>query len=937
MARKNRPSDFPSDPSQDAGGEDASDYKDESPDPMQDILNDPGMTDDEKDAAIAEKVAERMQIFGAKLASKRDEWVRSRAAQGIDRRWVEDLDQFNGKDNANRAAANMMTSVEQGFPVTSNNAKSTRSTVFVPLTRQKTNMAVARLGDITLPTDDLNFSIQPTPLPRLPSFVTVPGVSPTPVAQAASQAAGGGLMTGAAPAAPAGPAPGAPNPTSTMPGAPTMTAGSMAGSTGMQAPTGAPQSEGATAAQPGIVTPPPVDPSDPDAAMKLKVLAQQAVAKEKADAMSDEIDDCFDECDFNAEQRKAQFNMGLFGVGVLKGPIAIKTCRKAWLKRTDQVGHPYWVLDVQEDLNPHSFSIDPRNIYPDPACGDDVQNGRGIFELEKKSPKQVRELGKQPEYLKQQLVDVLLEGPQVGRAITQIDQDDTDTQSDEIFEHWVYWGEVDRDDLIAAGAMKPTDSESVDDKLRVVSACVEMINSTVVRAYLNPYSDESLPYDMIPWERVPGSVWGYGIPYLMRAQQRVINTAWRMILDNAGVSSGPQIVIKPGVIQPADKQWTITSRKIWYAKDSVDDVKTAFATFEFNMHLDELSKIIELAQQFVDEGTAVPAILQGATAGASGPAKTSGQAQIEQAGANVALKRLVKQYDDCGIKPHVRRYYDYLMEYSDKEEIKGDFQIVALGSSSLIVKDIENQAITNMLALASNPAYSMFIDRKKLFEKALRAQHIDPLDVMNSDAEIQKQVAAAAQQQPPDPRIQAATIVADTNKAKIASSEAIAQKQLDAEAAKATSDREMRIQELQIERDIEILRASQKENTTVAQVKAQLAAVAIKERATTERQIMKHGHDASMAGDAQTADVAQTAMTEHAATTRQVMQHAHDSALADNAQTGTAAVQGATAQHTAAQADLQRAHEVSQTDAQAKTATKIAAMKPKPKAPKGAK
>ena len=113
------------------------------------------------------KKAEKLQSFGSSLSGQRDEWIRSRSSYGVDKRWIEDEDQYNGKDNVNKAASQMMTSVEQGYPVTTQGAKPHRSTVFIGMTRQKTNAAEARLADILLPTDDRNWGIQPTPNPEL--------------------------------------------------------------------------------------------------------------------------------------------------------------------------------------------------------------------------------------------------------------------------------------------------------------------------------------------------------------------------------------------------------------------------------------------------------------------------------------------------------------------------------------------------------------------------------------------------------------------------------------------------------------------------------------------------------------------------------------------------------------------------------------------------
>ena len=101
--------------------------------------------------------------------------------------------------------------------------------------------------------------------------------------------------------------------------------------------------------------------------------------------------------------------------------------------------------------------------------------------------------------------------------------------------------------------------------------------------------------------KISGSCWGYGIPYLLRSQQKVLNAAWRQMMDNSGVSSGPQIVVKPSVITPADKQWQLSSRKIWFSTDDIEDVRKAFTSFEFNSHQNELSGIIKMAAELADQ------------------------------------------------------------------------------------------------------------------------------------------------------------------------------------------------------------------------------------------------------------------------------------------------------------------------------------------------
>jgi len=709
-----------------------------------------------------QKMEERLQAFGHSMSQQRDEWVRSRYSFGVDKRWLEDEDQYNAKDNVNKAASQMMTSVEQGYPVTTQNAKPHRSTVFIGLTRQKSNAAEARVADILLPTDDRNWGIQPTPKPKLMTM-----------------------------------------------GRDTQMAGDK--------DTGEP-----------LLHPETQQP------LRMRDIARAAmqVARDKAKAMQTEIEDQLNECDYNGEMRKVIHNATVLGTGVIKGPIVTNRTRKAWQPYKDMEGNLVHQMEILQEVSPASFSVDPRNVWPDPGCGDSIHHGKGIYEREQMTSRQVRELAKQPGFMKDQLRKVLEEGPRKSATFQELKDDDQRDIARDTYEMWTYWGEVDHDDLESAGI-----KVGEKDELRSVSACVVMINNTVVKTFMNPLEGGELPYDFYVWEKVSNSVWGYGIPYLMRAQQRVLNAAWRQMMDNAGVSSGPQIIIKAGAIQPADKQWQLSSRKIWFATDEVDDVRKAFTAVEFNSYQAELAAIIKMAMELADQETGVPTIMQGEKGAAP---DTVGGMQMLMNSANVVLRRLVKQFDDMITRPHIRRYYDYNMMYNEDEEVKGDFNIDARGSSALLVRDIQNQAFLNLLAAGANPVYGAYLDTQKLFEKALQAQHIDPTEVLKSEDELEKikeqQAAAAAnpQQAAPDPRIQAAQIRAQADQAKAQAQNQGDMAELQTRQQIAQLNHDASMVELQMNREIEMLKLANTQHLSLEQIKAKLADTALRERGKKE-------------------------------------------------------------------------------------------------------
>lgn len=708
--------------------------------------------------AEAERRQEQLQAFGQAMTHQRDEWVRARYSYGVDKRWLEDEDQYNAKDNINKAASQMMTSVEQGYPVTTQAAKPHRSTVYIGLTRQKTNAAEARIADILLPTDDRNWGIKPTPKPTL-------------MAMSRNKQMAGDKYTG----------------------------------------------------EP-LVHP---DTGEP-LAMRDIARAAMGEARKAADAMQLEIDDQLTECDYNGELRKMLHNAARLGTGVIKGPIVTNRVRKAWQAFKDTGGSMIHQMEVVQEVTPASYSVDPRNVWPDPGCGDSIHKGKGIYEREQMTSRQVRDLAKQPGYMKDQLRRVLEEGPKKSATFQELKDEDQRDVARDVYEMWTYWGEVDYDNLAAAGI-----DVGKKDELRAISACVVVINSTVVKVFMNPLEGGDLPYDFYVWEKVADSVWGYGIPYLMRAQQRVLNAAWRQMMDNAGVSSGPQIIVKAGAIQPADKQWQLSARKIWFATDEVDDVRKAFTAVEFNSYQGELANIIKMAMELADQETGVPTLLQGEKGSAP---DTVGGMQMLMNSANVVLRRLVKQFDDMVTRPHIRRYYDYNMMYNEDEEIKGDFSIDARGSSALLIRDIQNQAFLNLLAAAANPVFGVYLDTQKLFEKALQAQHIDPKDVFKSEDELEKIKEQQAQppEQPENPALAVAKMRGDIEMQKAQAQNEGDMAELQVRQSIAQQEGELRMAEMQITREIEMLKLSNSQNISLEQIKAKLADTAIKERGKKE-------------------------------------------------------------------------------------------------------
>jgi hypothetical protein len=113
---------------------------------------------------------------------------------------------------------------------------------------------------------------------------------------------------------------------------------------------------------------------------------------------------------------------------------------------------------------------------------------------------------------------------------------------------------------------------------------------------------------------------------------------------------------------------------------------------------------------------------------------------------NVVLRRVVKAFDDDITTPLITRFYDWNMQFNDKEEIKGDFEVDARGSSTLLVKETQTQALVTMMQLAESPVFGPLVKHAELFRKVAQAQHITPHDVIVSDEEIRAMEEAQSQE-----------------------------------------------------------------------------------------------------------------------------------------------------------------------------------------------
>lgn len=680
---------------------------------------------DEEQARIDAERERRLAGLSLALKKLRDEAVTGRASSGIEAEWLQDEEYYQGTDEANRAEKAIKPTSPDGRVIISQPSPkaTTRSTVFVNITRPYVDAASARVGDMLLPSDDRNYAIRPTPIPDM---IRQMG-APQPGAQGMPQ----------------------------LPGMPVPQQPVMPPQVGMPAP-------------PVMAGIPPEQQEDRQ-------------AKQAAELAQRRIDDWLTQCRYHAEVRQVIDDAARLGIGILKGPFPESVRSRAVMKGLEGTG-----VEIKEEILPRSRRVDPWNFYPDPSCGERIQNGKYVFERDDISARQLQDLARNPEYQEAAILRIIEDGPKslsTGDSKRPQGQKPSDAESYEI---WYYHGYLSAEDLESAGC------ECDGDQIPVI---VTMVNDEIIKAAMAPLDSGEFPYDVMIWQRRQGFWAGIGVARQMRTEQDGVNAATRMLMDNAGVAAKPIPIFDRSKIEPISGSWVLGPGAAFMTRagEDVGDVRQAVTWIVAPMLQVELAGIIQFWQQRAEDVTGLPMLLQGQMGKA--PDTVGGMTMLNN-NASAVLRRIARNFDDRITEPHIGRYYEWLLLHGKNDAEKGDFTIDARGSTALFERDQQSQALMQMVQMSLNPAFGL--DPELVLKEAMKGMRIDPKSL-----ELSAEKKQRLSQPPPDPRIGVAQIHAQVKGEEIKADAHIASAKLQAEKDQRELDAALREWEKKIDATIE--------------------------------------------------------------------------------------------------------------------------------------
>ena len=471
-----------------------------------------------------------------------------------------------------------------------------------------------------------------------------------------------------------------------------------------------------------------------------------------AKKMEKKIHDQLQESGATTHLRSMAFEMALLGTGAMKGAFAVDK------------EYPNWNEDGEYDpivkTVPECEHVSVWDFYPDPEAKS-MDDAEYVVQRHKMSRTQLRKLKSRPYFMDDSVQMAIDKGPDYTQKYWEMTMEDDDTQpTSERWEVLEFWGYVDVKLLEEHGVDIPSELSDLDE----VNCNVWVCNGEVLRFVLNPFKPTRIPYYAVPYEHNPYSFFGVGIAENMDDTQTLMNGFMRMAIDNAALSGNLIIEVDETNLVPG-QDLSVYPGKIFRRQGGAPG-QAIFGT-KFPNVAGENMQLFDKARVLADESTGFPSFAHGQT-GVQGVGRTASGISMLMSAANGSIRTVVKNVDDYLIRPLGKAFFAFNMQFDFDEEIRGDLEVHASGTESLMANEVRSQRLMQFLQVAQNPVLAPFAKMDYIIREIAKSMDLDPDKVTNSmgDAAIQAEILKGFQAPVPQaagPEGQGVQDVADTS------------------------------------------------------------------------------------------------------------------------------------------------------------------------------
>ena len=448
-------------------------------------------------------------------------------------------------------------------------------------------------------------------------------------------------------------------------------------------------------------------------------------AQKAARRMEKLIHDQIDESKGSSEIRNALLESSLLGTGIVKGPFNFNKKLNKW--DMDETGERnYSPIEVRV---PRIEFVSCWDFYPDPAATS-IEECEYVVHRHKMNKSQLRQLRNMPYFDEDAIRACLTEGPNYIEKDFEYQLKD-DARNDEYqtnFEVIEYWGIMDAEYAREVGIELSDDIDDLDE----VQINAWVCGNQLLRAVINPFTPYRIPYHAFPYERNPYNFFGIGVAENMDDSQQIMNGHARMAVDNLAMAGSLVFDVDESALV-GGQSMEIYPGKIFRRQAGMPG--QAIHGLKFPNTAPENMMMFDKFRQLADEQTGIPSYSHGQTGVQSMTRTASGMSMLLGA-SSLNIKTVVKNLDDFLLRPLGESFFQWNMQFFEGDlDVKGDLEVKATGTNSLMQKEVRSQRLTMFLQTAQSPAIAPFVKISKLVSELAYSLDLDPDEILNDPEE----------------------------------------------------------------------------------------------------------------------------------------------------------------------------------------------------------
>ena len=270
------------------------------------------------------------------------------------------------------------------------------------------------------------------------------------------------------------------------------------------------------------------------------------------------------------------------------------------------------------------------------------------------------------------------------------------------------------------------------DPLKQQNIVVYVCQGHLLSFELEVLDTNELPYSIFTLDPDESTLYGEGVPGIVEHPQRALNAAWRLAMDTGALSGLPMFVIDDS-IEAVDGRPEIRAGKLWRRTSNATTTNIPpIEVVQIGATVADSLEIAGTARQLMNDESMIPLVAHGDTSGAV--QQTAHGMTLLSNAVNTSFRQIVRAIDLNVTTPVLKRLYQWNRQFGP-EFIDGDMQIMALGSSVLLVREVQaGQRMTMLNLVSQDPELGDHVNKEELVRLLSQAMQL-PSDTLLYDRE----------------------------------------------------------------------------------------------------------------------------------------------------------------------------------------------------------